>query len=130
MSGTPAAHSRRARGAGRLRATLIGLVPCCPDTAFRRPGRTGSPTASPSTPAASTPAPASADRLAATGADGSRTGLFAGIAALLIGVGIAAFAVVRRRRHRVSGRPPGSAAPAARPGGPASGHSTQVSQCR
>ena len=51
----------------------------------------GSPTTSPAT------APASADQLATTGADG-HTGLLAGSAALLIGVGIAAFAAVRRRR--------------------------------
>ncbi|MCX5212714.1 hypothetical protein OG689_26095 [Kitasatospora sp. NBC_00240] len=54
-----------------------------------------SPTA---TATATADAPAPAGRLAVTGADGGRTGLLAGIAALLIGAGIAAFVVVRRRR--------------------------------
>ncbi|MFD0257383.1 hypothetical protein [Kitasatospora indigofera] len=57
-----------------------------------------SPTASPSPSTAASTAPAPAGRLATTGADGGRTGLLAGIAALLIGVGTAAFVVVRRRR--------------------------------
>ncbi|OKI28465.1 hypothetical protein [Streptomyces sp. CB03911] len=70
-------------------ATSAAAVPAAVTTA----SPTTSP--SPSTPAVTS---AAADQLATTGADGSSTGLLAGIAALLIGVGTAAFAVVRRRR--------------------------------
>ncbi|MFJ1709748.1 hypothetical protein [Kitasatospora sp. NPDC088346] len=59
------------------------------------PHSTGSPPVS----AAAAPADrAPAGQLATTGVDGDRTGLLAGIAALLIGVGITALAAVRRRR--------------------------------
>ncbi|WP_234348539.1 LAETG motif-containing sortase-dependent surface protein [Kitasatospora sp. MY 5-36] len=36
--------------------------------------------------------------LASTGADSDRTGLIAGVGALLVGVGAGAFVLVRRRR--------------------------------
>ncbi|AUY51600.1 hypothetical protein [Streptomyces sp. CB01881] len=68
-------------------------------TAPAAPGATATPTATPASSGTVTvAAPAPAERLATTGADGDRTSVIAGAAAVLLGVGSGAFALFRRRR--------------------------------
>ncbi|MFC8453315.1 hypothetical protein [Kitasatospora sp. NPDC057223] len=87
----PSVPAARAAAATSAAAAAVPVTSAPPST----------PAPAPAAAAAADPAPAG--RLAVTGSDGGRTGLLAGLAVLLIGVGVAAFAVVRRRRTGAAG---------------------------